>query len=183
MRGYINKHNMKMMGEQDDGIGEQECNCQRVNCPRPGVDPGMNSRTRNTIYKARIIYDQNDYVEEKNYIGATAQELKDRVAFHRSCNRNVSREKATELTKEAHRLQRNGTQYTIEWEILEKSASIRPGEMYCKLCISEMYWIIFRRNQETLNDLKMEPCLHKRKCMLNAIKPARQIVENGPRPP
>ena len=109
----------------------------------------MNCRTRNTVYKARIVYEQNDNVEEKNYIGATAQELKDRVAFHRSCNRNVSREKATELTKEAHRLQRNGTRYTIEWEILEKSASIRPGEKYCKLCISEMYWIIFRRNQET----------------------------------
>ena len=128
MRGYINKHNMKMMGERDDGIEEQECNCQRVNCPRPGAEPGMNCRTRNTIYKAKIVYEQNDNMEEKNYIGATAQELKDRVAFHRSCNRSESREKATELAKEAHRLQRNGTRYTIEWEILEKANSIRPGE-------------------------------------------------------
>ena len=37
---------MKMMGEREDGIGEEECNCQRVNCPRPGADPGMNCRAR-----------------------------------------------------------------------------------------------------------------------------------------
>ena len=103
---------------------------------------------------------------ESLYIGGTSQEIKNRINFHKSCNRHPSLAKSCELAKKAHELTRNGKTYTIRWHIKEKSKSFRSGDQTCRLCISEMYHILFDERNNVLNKIKLAPCLHRKKYLL-----------------
>ena len=110
------------------------------------------------VYKATLI--ENGEVNTGNYIGGTSQELKGRVSFHNSCMTRENLEKHSELSKEAHKRRREGRTFTVRWEILERSAKIAPGQAFCRLCVAEMFWILFKRDEKTLNNLRMERCKH-----------------------
>ena len=163
----MTKHNKKILREEQ--ANNVACNCVRAPCPMPGAEAGRNCKTSDIVYKASIQPD-NEEDGERGYIGGTEQQLKDRVAFHRSCMRLEHLEKTSELSKEAHRIRRSGGNYTVKWSILEKSAKFEPGDSYCKLCIAEKYAILFQRDDRTLNDYKMERCLHKSKAMLGSVE-------------
>ena len=102
----------------------------------------------------------------KTYIGSTSQELKNRVSFHRSCMRQTNMKNFCELSKEVHKIRNNNLPYSVNWKIIEKSKSFEAGDEYCKLCISEMYHILYNDKPNALNSLRMMPCLHKKKGML-----------------
>ena len=57
-------------------------------------------------------------------IGGTSQEIKNRINFHKSCNRHAHLGKSCELAKKEHELTRNGKTCTIRWHIKEKSKSL-----------------------------------------------------------
>ena len=63
-------------------------------------------------------------------------------------------EKTTELAKEAHTLRRQGKEFTIIWEIMDKARSFKAGDRFCRLCILEMYTILYKSDENTLNGLK-----------------------------
>ena len=160
----------KILYASGTDTNETECNCTRIPCPLPGAEVGKNCRAKEVIYRAVIKTNNEQNLDNcRYYTGGTEQQLKDRVAFHRSCNLHERLEKSSELSKEIHRLRRAGETFEIKWSILEKSRKFRAGEKYCRLCIAEMYHIPFESNERSLNGLKLEACLHKRKAMLNNV--------------
>ena len=166
---YISSHNMEILHPIEKN--RIPCNCIRMPYPVPECNIENNCRVKETVYQATInsVKDQDRVIRSKNYIGSTEQQLKDRVSFHRSCMRLNNLRNSCELSKEAHRLADEHQRFNVTWKILEKSSKIRPGDDFCKLCISEMYHTVFRRNGDTLNSLKLEACLHKAKTMLGSV--------------
>ena len=82
---------------------------------------GGNCRAKNVIYQATIKTDN----ESKTYIGLSANQLKKRIATHRTTinskpeDRNYSQYKqATELSKHIHKLKNENKNYELTWKIL-----------------------------------------------------------------
>ena len=156
-------HNAKIL-KSDNENNMMPCNCRVPNeCPLPGSNLGENCRTQNVVYEAKIT-DNNG--NENIYIGGTSQEIKSRISIHKSCTRHAHLRNSCELAKKAHELTRNGKTFTIRWQIKEKSKSFRPGDSTCRLCISEMYHILFDERNNVLNKIKLAPCLHRKKYLL-----------------
>ena len=105
-----------------------------------------------------------------NYWGCTENELKTRVATHRSTFNNSKQENATELSKEIHSIRRLGQEYNVMWNIVERAKAFKPGDDFCRLCNLERYIILFKSNEKTLNNFRVEQCYHKRKIYLSTIK-------------
>ena len=167
MKKFINGHNkMVLKDTHDHSTQNQVCNCTRMVCPCPGADRMSNCRTKDVVYQATITNNAN---VAKTYRGSTEQELKNRVSFHRSCMRLESLKNYCELAKEAHKIRNLGQTYNVTWEILEQSKSFKAGDEYCRLCICEMYHILFDDGITALNDVRVMPCLHKRKAMLGEV--------------
>ena len=147
-------HNTKILKAANE-TNMTPCNCRVANdCPLPDTNLGENCRTQNVVYEAITI----DNTGNRNvYIGGTSQEIKNRINFHKSCNRHVHLGKSCELAKKAHELTSNGKTFTIRWQIKEKSKSFRPGDSTCRLCISEMYHILFDERSNLLNKIKIAP--------------------------
>ena len=159
----IKMHNAKIL-KSDNENNMMPCNCRVSNeCPLPGSNLGENCRTQNVVYEAKIT-DNNG--NENIYIGGTSQEIKSRISFHKSCTRHAHLRNSCELAKKVHELTKNGKTFTIRWQIKEKSKSFRPGDSTCRLCISEMYHILYDERNNVLNKIKLAPCLHRKKYLL-----------------
>ena len=137
------------------------CNCTRIVCPCPRAEIARNRRTRDVVYKATIKH----RIELNTYTGSTEQEFKNRVAFHRSCMRHAHLSTFCELSNKEHELSGQGIDYNVTCKIVEVAKSFKPGDTYCKLCSSEIYHILYNSGIESLNDVRLLPCLHKRKAM------------------
>ena len=142
-------------------------NCTSHECPLPQAPEDRNCRTKDTVYEAEI---EAENGARNKYIGGTSQELKNRICFHRSCNRHSHLSKSCELAKKAHQLTQRGQNYTIKWSIKEKSRSFRAGDKTCPLCNCEMYHILYSSDTNLLNCLKIMPCLHRKGAMLEGVK-------------
>ena len=168
IKHYINGHNKKILKTtHENGSQHEACNCTRMECPRPGADIDSNCRQKDVVYQADIINSNTNTT--KTYKGCTEQQLKNRVSFHRSCMRIENMKNFCELSKHAHQIVRRGHNYNVSWKILEKASSFKSGDTYCRLCTSEMFHILYNSDHKSLNDIRMMPCLHKRKSMLAAV--------------
>ena len=162
----INGHNAKVL-KADKEQTHKPCNCRNRNeCPLPGANLGENCRVSDVVYEAQLTDSSGN---ESTYIGGTSQEIKNRINFHKSCNRHTHLEKSCELAKKVHEITRNGQTYSIRWRIREKSKSFKAGDKSCRLCISEMYYILFESRNNLLNNLKLAPCLHRKNKLLDDV--------------
>ena len=105
-----------------------------------------------------------------SYTGNTERELKTRVSIHNNTFRDKGKRMNTVLAKKVHALTEAGNNITIEWNILERSPSHKPGYDYCRLCTMEKYHIIFKRDQYSVNNIRTEECRHKSKRFLSNFK-------------
>ena len=161
----INKNNNKVLNNTNRPT-PKECNCTSSACPIPLASMDRNCRTKDTIYEAEI---EAENGARNRYIGGTSQELKNRISFHRSCTRHPHLSKSCELAKKAHQLTERGLNFTINWNIKEKSRSFRAGDKTCLLCNCEMYHILYSSGTNLLNHLKIMPCLHRKGAMLEGV--------------
>ena len=161
----INKNNNKILNSINTPT-HKECNCTSSACPIPQAPVDRNCRSKDTVYEAEI---EAENGAKHRYIGGTSQELKNRICFHRSCTRHLHLSKSCELAKKAHQLTERGLNYTIKWNIKEKSRSFRAGDKTCLLCNCEMYHILYSSGTNLLNYLKIMPCLHRKGAMLEGV--------------
>lgn len=174
---HISNHNIKILNQSNNNDTKENCNCVRSTCPIPNGTEGKNCRSTQIVYKAKIYEEEENeegeklMKETKNYIGGTSQQIKSRVSFHNSCIRYEHLAKTSELAKYGHKLKRSGKEFNIKWEILELSHKIKPGQQYCRLCIAEMHWILYKRDLNTLNGFRMEQCKHKKGAMICSEDP------------
>ena len=118
------------------------CNCRNV-CQVPGQ-----CRLSSVIYQATVTTDSN---KVETYTGLTEGGIRERISRHNLSFRNKVYCNKTELSKHIWYLKEKGDNLEIKWEAKSKAQSYHPASKICKLCISEIYTIIFKSERASLN--------------------------------
>ena len=119
----IKNHNKKLINNNKENKDES-CNCRKKQtCPLEGGK----CRAENVIYQATIKTEN----ESKIYIGLSANQLKKRIATHKTTinskkeDRNYLQYKqATELSKLTHKLKNENKDYKLTWKILKREKKL-----------------------------------------------------------
>ena len=143
-----------------------ECNCRdKPNCPLPS---NGECRLSGVVYKATVSSDEG----EKEYIGVSETEIKQRISNHKSSFRYENKRNSTRLSQYVWKLKDEDKQYNIRWEIMTKTKCYQPGKRNCDLCLSEKWRILTSDPSKTLNKRTemASKCRHKAKFKIGNIK-------------
>ena len=107
-------------------------------------------KTKNIVYRCRVTPPNNSKVE--TYTGLTSQTLKKRWEKHMSdCRRGCGTTLATFVGK----LRNSGVDIDIfahlEWAVKKHATPFNPVSSQCFLCLYEKYFILWERQDATLN--------------------------------
>ena len=74
----------------------------------------------------------------------------------------------TTLSHHVLKLEEEGKQYTVKWEILDRAPTFNPVTKKCRLCLKEIYYIMFRPDSASLNRRSelFNTCRHRRQPLL-----------------
>ena len=137
---------------------------RRSDCPLPG-----RCNTPSVVYRATVRRHDNCAIDSYTglYTGLTGGKFKDRFNQHQSDFRNKKRT-ASKLANHICKLQDQGTEYDISWDVVTRAPPFNPTTRMCRLCISEAYHIIFTPGGANLNkrDELFGFCKHKWKDLL-----------------
>ena len=169
MKQIVTGHNKKILSKNLPPGQIKVCKCTAEPCPVDGI-----CHQEGVIYQATVTHkDKNTQEESKDaYIGMTANTFKERWANHRSSFKLKHKEFDTELSKFIWQLKEKGSDYKIEWKIIDRAKSFSPISKLCKLCTLERYYLIFRKDLYTLNKNNEfgHACSHKRFLKLSRLK-------------
>ena len=140
------------------------CNCTPGNCPVDGK-----CSLKGVIYQATLKTQDN---ETHKYVGLTDNPFIQRFQKHLSSFRVHDPRNSTSLSKLVLELQRKHTLFDISWKILQTARSYRAGSPHCRLCNTEIYFILFHSADATLNSRQelTNKCRHQNKFKLNNFK-------------
>ena len=135
------------------------------------------------VYGATVTpLDQNNLPvdeEAKNYIGQS-ENWKERFYQHsRSFRiRDPKEQPQTSLSNHIWSLRDENINFTLTWQIVEKTRAFNPISLQCLLCLSEIVHILnpnpnLNPNQANLNSRKETYgfCRHRKKFLLQNVKP------------
>ena len=165
MGSIVSKHNtMQLLGNQPQQEA-QGCNCQGGpgNCP---LNP-PECQKDNVIYVASV--SSADGVE--HYTGLTGNTFKRRYYTHQADFRNTSDKHKTRLSTHIWKLKDENKHYDLSWDILDRAPTHNPISKKCRLCLKEIYYIIFRPESATLNSRNelFNTCRHRtQKLLINS---------------
>ena len=136
------------------------CNCRDEPCP-----VGEQCLVSDVIYQATVTREDSGHSE--SYVGLSGGPFKSRYRVHKGNIRNRD-EKGTKLSKYIWELKNQNIGYELKWKYLAKSSSYNPSSGKCNLCIKEIYFIMFKKENCTLNSRSefFNPCPHRRKFKL-----------------
>ena len=138
----------------------QGCNCQGgpSNCPLTPDECQKN----NVIDVASVT--SLDGVE--HYTGLPGNTLKKRYNAHNADFRN--NENKTRLSTHINKLKEENKNYQLKWEILDRAPTHNPVSRKCRLCLKEIYYIIFRPDSASLNSRNelFNTCRHRTQQLL-----------------
>jgi hypothetical protein len=60
-------------------------------------------------------------------------------------------ENKTRLSTHINKLKQENNNYQLKWEILDRASTHSPVSRKCRLCLKEIYYIIFRPDSASLN--------------------------------
>ena len=122
--------------------------------------------TKGIVYQAKIVKQNGD---TSTYVGLSANKFIARYQQHRSNFSNFNQKSQTTLTTEVRSLNRKHVNFELEWRILKTSHPYTAGENKCRLCLEEIFWIIYHPADSSLNCRKefMSKCRHQRKFLLS----------------
>ena len=167
MGQIINKHNRKLISGKESPkstLPPRICNCRdQKQCP-------LNGQCLQSclVYRATV----TSKTTVKKYIGCTELSFKARYANHKQSFKNNKYRKATALSDYIWSLKDAGTEYTLTWDILSKTAPYSCGAKKCDLCLTEKV-IIATSDPETLLNSRAElisKCRHRNKYLLSCLK-------------
>ena len=169
MKAFITAHNKNLLNQNNsDSHNDQICNCTRVECPLPNANPPNNCRQKDTVYEGTVKNNDNDTV--KTYKGCTSDELKNRIANHRTTFRHEDKKFSSKMAEAVHNTKNITNNYDITWRIIGKTSSFKAGDSFCKLCTLEKFHILYKNKETDVNKFRLEPCLHKMKNFLSDIR-------------
>ena len=127
----------------------------------------MDGKCRQTgiIYQASIRTQNN---ETHNYIGLSEKSFLDRYSKHLSSFRIHDPRNSTSLSKKVLELQRKHILFDVNWKIMQTASPYKAGSSECRLCITEIFYILFHPAEATLNSRQelTNKCRHQNKFKL-----------------
>ena len=160
MSSIVGRHNTKLLQSNPEVQQPQGCNCQGGpdTCPLTPAECQKN----NVIYVASVT--SPDGVE--HYTGLTGNTFKKRYNKHNADFRK--NENKTRLSTHINRLKAEGKDYQLKWEILDRAPTHNPVSRKCRLCLKEIYYIIFRPDSASLNSRNelFNTCRHRKQQLL-----------------
>ena len=134
---------------------KKDCTCVRgAPCPLEGV-----CNRKDLVYKAAIT--NNSTKVKYTYFGQTSTTFKERLSTHKYSFTHIGAKNQTELSKLLWEFKSRGEPYNLEWKLVKFATSYKPGNKYCKLCISEINSILFFNDSESVLVNKREEFLNK----------------------
>ena len=118
------------------------------------------------MYQASVTRQDTGKVER--YIGLSSGPFKSRYSVHKGNIRNRN-EKGTKLSTYIWGLKNQNIQYELKWKYLAKAKSYTPSSGKCNLCNKEIYFILYKPQESTLNNRNevFNSCPHRRKFKLH----------------
>ena len=143
---------------KDEEEGDEVCNCRRKNeCPLEGK-----CQIKSVVYKAEV---KTTAGNTFTYIGLTKNKFKERYYGHTNSFRNEKYINETELSKLIWDLKHKNIGYSIDWKVITRSRSYKPGSKFCNLCLTEKLHIL--KNPDSIN---------KRSELLNKCRHSREFL-------
>ena len=108
-----------------------------------------------------------------NTTGLFSNTFKKRWNKHEGDFRNTRDKHNTRLSTHIWQLKAENKPYQTKWEILDRAPPHNPTSGKCRLCLKEIYYIIFRPDSASLNKKHelFNTCRHrKQKLLVNAWK-------------
>ena len=163
LKQHIDRHNSKILNNNDNDQNDVRCNClasRRHECPIPGK-----CTTPNVVYRAVVRRHDTNTVD--CYTGLTGDRFKDRYTKHQSDIR-LGKNTASKLSNHVCNLEQNNIEHDISWNIVARAPSFNPTTKVCRLCLTEIYHIMFTPGGANLNkrDELFGFCKHKWKNLL-----------------
>ena len=168
MKNYIDRHNTNLMktfnNNNNNNLSSNErCNCQisrKANCPLPG-----RCTAENVVYKATVR--RLDDQTEETYTGLTTS-FKQRYSKHSSSFKYSAQRTKTKLSGHIWKLKDMNVPHTTTWDIIARAPPFNPTTKYCRLCLTEIYHIMWSKEGATLNqrDELFGYCRHRWKHLL-----------------
>ena len=133
----------------DDGRQQEEsddCNCNGRMGPCP-LD-GDCRKEKSCIYSCKVT--RLDTMESETYTGLTAGTFKRRYYGHNSSFNNRDSRQTT-LSRHCWTLTDNNIQHNRQWTILAHAKAYNPVTKVCRLCLKEVYYILYKPETASLN--------------------------------
>ena len=146
MGSIISSHNKHILKPSQENFGGNYRN--KTDCP-------LNNKylTPNIVYEAQITNNTND--DQKRYLEASETPFKERFDNHKRDFKDKKYEKCTELSKYVWSLQSQVIIPNIKWRIVKKVHNVISSN-YCKLCLTEKFYIIESLDDKNLLNKKSE---------------------------
>ena len=154
MGALVSSHNNKLL-KKDTIPPAVGCNCKDGPDTCPLTPPECQKDS--VIYVASV--DSPDGME--HYTGLTGGSFKDRWSAHNSdMNNNKAK---TRLSSHILNLKEEGKPYTMTWDIMDRAPVYNPVNRKCRLCLKEVYYIMFKPESATLNQRNelLNTCRHR----------------------
>ena len=163
MSNIVSSHNTKLLNSGSTQQQEEGCNCENgpETCP---LNPAECKKS-SVIYVASVT--STEGVE--HYTGLTGGSFKKRWSQHESDFRR--KQKNTTLSAYVCKLEEEGKQYTVKWEIMDRAPVFNPVTRKCRLCLKEIFYILFRPDSASLNKRGelFNTCRHRKQKLLEKV--------------
>ena len=105
----------------------------------------------------------SNFLKGAFYTGLTGGTFKKRWSQHNHDFRNQNNKTSTTLSAHIWELKEKGKPYNIKWEIRDRAAKFNPVNRKCRLCLKEIYCIMFKPESSSLNHRKelFSTCRHR----------------------
>ena len=165
MGSLVSKHNTKLLSEKDTKQVEG-CNCKDGPLTCPLTTPEC--QKDNVIYVASVSNQNNT----EHYTGLTAGTFKKRWYKHNSSFDKEKYRNNTTLSAHIWKLKDEGQPYSIRWDIMDRARQFNPINRKCRLCLKEIFYIMFKPESATLNSRNelFNTCRHRKQKLLNPKK-------------
>ena len=122
------------------------CNCNGRMGPCPLE--GDCRKERSCIYTCKVT--RLDNGESESYTGLAGNTFKERFYGHNG-NINNKDQTGTKLSQYIWYLKDNNIPYDTKWSILKKAKTFNPVTKKCRLCLMEVYCILYKPESASLN--------------------------------
>ena len=127
---------------------------------------GGKCQTDCVIYRAAVTTTSTNTTEF--YTGLTSRTFKRRYYEHTGDSNDRERRRKTTLSKHIWRLKDENENYDTKWSLVDRSTPFNPVSRKCRLCLKEIFYIIFEPETATLNKRSelFSTCRHRLKGLL-----------------